>query len=266
MSMDRFDRSDSRRDVLGSALGAATDELKASLEREVRELVDAAKKRASEIEDEASRRAEAIERDARRSAKQAHQGEAERLSAMREAIERLERAMSDALPPLRAEAERLVADRPAPTDAEPPSGPELDRAISPGEPPRPAETEQPAPREPTVEQAPQPQPPAAAPAPPKPKPAAIPSATAKLRTEPAARTGPEAPPSQPPPIDAERMQMIRDRLLAMREQGASRVEAEEFLTRVGAHELLGLLTQIYSQEGPGQPAAARRGLLRRRRN
>jgi hypothetical protein len=229
--MGRFDRENLSAEGLPASLGTATEELRATVERQVREIVESAEGRAAAIEDQALERAAQLERESHDRATELFHTSVERSDRMLEAIDALEREIGAVIGLLREEAQTLAAElkagkvthtEPARFDGlaneaiEDPAGEPATRETVAGE-----ETES----EETTDQ---------------------PSGNAEVRG------------------------MIHQQVSILHETGKSREDAEAFLLRFKHGEsYLDILDEVYgevpSEAGEAKPSPSRRRRLRRRR-
>ena len=107
--MDRSDRDPNLAES-PSAVGAASDDLRATLEEKLREIVEAAAARAHEIEDRALEQALEIERDSEQRAGRRFESSSERAAEMISSIDAFERDIADALSVLRKKGEALAIE------------------------------------------------------------------------------------------------------------------------------------------------------------
>ena len=127
--MGRFDREEHRKQqaaALPSALGTATQDLRATVEEKLREIVEAAEARAHEIEDSALEQALEIEQKAEQKAGRRFETSTERAQQMVAAVDAFEREVRDALRTLRAKGEALGIE----LGAMPPRPPATDGAVA----------------------------------------------------------------------------------------------------------------------------------------
>jgi cell division septum initiation protein DivIVA len=270
----RFERQEASEDRLANTLGAATEQLRAALEREAVEIINKAREEASGIEEDALRRADEIERDARATAdearvradeataraetataqadeadaraREAQEAQSARIAALMRDVEGLEQRMLDAVRDLRS---RLLSET-AEVEAPP-----ADRDEHPAAEPAPPDVNGAGPDLAAEEHA-------------------APSAPPEPDTERAAPFSGPLPLNVATEVDAatERNpvldQMMRAQLTSFAENGTARAEAERFLSRFKLGEsYIGMLDEIYSryeqERTPGGGQGKRRRFRRR---
>jgi hypothetical protein len=245
------DPQQSPADALGASLGAATEQLRAALEREAVEVINKARAEAASIEEAAHSRAEQIEEDARSraqdadaEAEEARYAQSRRVAQLLEGVEALEERMRSMFADLRTQLSSAIEE-----NGQPPAEPVQAAAPTPwqalgngGE-----ET-------PVVEyRDPEPEPAERSKGMAFPKPIPL-----SLATEVDAATNPS------PELD----EMMRAQIVTLLETGKSRADAERFLSRFKFGEsYAGMVDEIYShRESAGRPddRGKRRRLGRRR--
>jgi hypothetical protein len=235
--MGRFDRENIEGDDLATSLAAVTDELRSSLEREIREIVETAKGRAAQIEEEAARRQGELEPVSDWKAQETLENGSDRLSRLLDGIDLLESGFRGMLGTLRTEVEGLRAELvEAPRPPEPPQ--QEDEAQTKEAPDRQSSVLS----EEGLDQS------------------AEPSHPVPLKLVTGGDDSPEG--------RLELEEMIRAHIRNMFDSGRSRAEAERFLTRFKSGEnYRAVLNEIYPQVGHSR--RGRRGIVsrvRRRRN
>jgi hypothetical protein len=260
----RFERQEVTDDRLADTLGAATEQLRAALEREAVEIINKAREQAAGIEDVARQKADQVEQDARARAEEldrqaranadeleqhavaraqeAHNAQSDRIAQLIDGVDALEDHIRTMLDDLRTEVRSVVEDvtkdRPAPE-----ASPDIDASPAAGSDAEVAQAE-PSPGDQAMAFA-QPVPS---------RPAAL-SATAEA----------EEATERNPQLDT----MMRAQLMSMRDSGRTRNEAERFLARFkSGASYIGLLDEFYPHHEefvtPAAPKAKRRLLGRRR--
>jgi hypothetical protein len=106
--VERFNREGPISTGLPGALDAATEELRATIERQTRQIVEAAEARARAIEETALRRASQRDHDSRRRARQILDGAHQRSAGILESLDGFEEQVARSLAALRSDAEALV--------------------------------------------------------------------------------------------------------------------------------------------------------------
>ena len=277
--MARFERQEASEDRLADTLGAATDQLRAALEREAVEIISKAREEASGIEEDALRRADEIEREARVTAeearvradeataraeaataqadeadaraREAREAQSARIAALMRDVEGLEERMLDAVRDLRSRLLSETADiEPQTAHVEaPPSDPDEQPAAQ-----APPPEVNGAGRDLAAEEHPGP--------------------SAEAEPEPAVPFSGPLPLSVAAEVDAatERNpvldQMMRAQLTTFAENGTARAEAERFLSRFKLGDsYIGMLDEIYfrheQERTPGGGQGKRRRFRRR---
>ena len=246
--MARFERQDAPASESAS-VATATDELRSTVEQQLRKIVEAAESRAAEIEGLALEKASRIERESERRARDAYQAAIDRAYGLLTVVESMERELQA----VRAETESLVAEletssansaqlsepetesaQPADEVVEEESDEEVEEAEDEAE----EESEDEAEEE----------------------------SEEDFEDEPnglasAVESAPDEHAGSP-----EVREMLREQLVQLRESGKPRPDAERFLTRFTQGERhLDLLDEIYSDNDEPKPSASRRRRLRRRR-
>jgi hypothetical protein len=281
--LNRFDREQTS-EGLPASLGTVTDELKSTVERQLRQIVEAAESRAAAIEDAALRKAAETEREAAVRAEDLFKTGSDRAEAMLETIDLLESEIGVVMSALRAEAQSLKSElddrRSMAATAAPDSVSDQAPAAPTAQTSAPAEPEQPS-------AAPDPAPPPSTPsADTAPQATTVTTAApiAELAQtdaplEPTASEGaqrtetqaePLAAPAQPDPATdgapaPDERETIRAQIVAMLHSGKPRAEAEAALMRLkqGSH-YIDLLDEVYSlNQSNYPPQSRRRGLFRR---
>jgi hypothetical protein len=265
----RFDREQTN-EGLPTSLGTVTDELKSSVERQLRQIVEVAESRAAAIEDAALRKAADTEREAAARAEDLFRSGSDRATAMLETIDLLESEIGVVMSALRSEAQSLKSELDA-RGALAASGPQGTANASTASEPATVERAEGAPALPPAEgqpRAPAPQTTAAPIAEATPAPAAPAAPQDEITAAPPqpeipAAVPPEAPAGDGTPALDER-EMVRAQIVAMLHSGKPRAEAEAALMRLkqGSH-YIDLLDEVYAR-GPNvikEPPRRRRGIL-----
>jgi hypothetical protein len=252
----RFERQEATADRLADSLGAATEQLRAALEREAVEIInkareqaagieDAARQHAASIEQAARQRADEVEREARARAGEARDAQSRRVAQLLEGVEALEERTRNMFADLRTQLNGAIEE-----DARPAAEPVRPTAPTPGQSGGNDGEEAPI----AEHRDPEPEPAGGdkgVAAFPKPIPLS-------LATEVDAGTNPS------PELD----EMMRAQIVTLAETGKSRADAERFLSRFKFGEsYAGMVDEIYSErERAGRPdARSKRRRLGRRR-
>jgi len=238
--MARFERQDAPASESAS-VATATDELRSTVEQQLRKIVEAAEARAAEIEGSALEKASRIERESERRARDAYQAAIDRAYGLLTVVESMERELQA----VRAETESLVAElETSSANSAQLSEPEAESA-------QPADEVVEEESDEEVEEA---------------EDEAEEESEEDFEDEPnglasAAESAPDEHAGSP-----EVREMLREQLVQLRESGKPRPDAERFLTRFTQGERhLDLLDEIYSDNDEPKPSASRRRRLRRRR-
>jgi hypothetical protein len=237
--MARFERQDAPASESAS-VATATDELRSTVEQQLRKIVEAAEARAAEIEGSALEKASRIERESERRARDAYQAAIDRAYGLLTVVESMERELQA----VRAETESLVAElETSSANSAQLSEPEAESA-------QPADEIVEEESEEEAEEADE----------------AEEESDEDFEDEPnglasVAESAPDEHAGSP-----EVREMLREQLVQLRESGKPRPDAERFLTRFTQGERhLDLLDEIYSDNDEPKPSASRRRRLRRRR-
>ena len=229
--MARFERQEASVDRLADTVGAATEQLRAALEREAVDIISKAREQAASIEDAARQKADAVVREARARADQedaraeeARVSQSKRIAGVLADVDALEQRMLATIADLRRRLSSETEEEPV-ADHEPEDGN--------GAPPAPAATNQ-------------------APAFSRPVPLSV-AAEVDAATE------------RNPVLD----DMMRAQIVNMAASGTPRAEAERFLGRFKLGEsYLDMLDEVYSEHDgtrtPGGDQSNKRRRFRRR--
>jgi hypothetical protein len=241
--MARFERQDAPASESAS-VATATDELRSTVEQQLRKIVEAAESRAAEIEGLALEKASRIERESERRARDAYQAAIDRAYGLLTVVESMERELQA----VRAETESLVAElETSSANSAQLSEPEAESA-------QPADEVVEEESDEEVEESEEEE-------------EAEEESDEDFEDEPNGLASAAEPAPDEHTGSPEVREMLREQLVQLRESGKPRPDAERFLTRFTQGERhLDLLDEIYSEgDDDTKPSASRRRRLRRRR-
>jgi hypothetical protein len=285
--MGRFDRQENEAQDAAMMLESATNELRSSIEREIRDILEVAEARAEEIERHADITAREKERLSERRAEETVERVYSRASRVLDSVELVQSALSGMLETLRAELQGVSpatageaalpvggedpldalerGDFPEPQEDEPSLVADRETRYGPpaDEQPRPA-VEAPE-RENGVGQPEEERPADESPTEDEPR-ASRPPNIEEGQNGPLTRATPITPPSLSDEDSPEFDEWFLQHLRNLRETGTSREQTEHFLKQFPFGEnYLVALDEVFGESKGENPPARRRGLLRRRR-
>jgi hypothetical protein len=106
----RFEPQEATDDRLADTLGAATEQLRAAVEREAVEIISQAREQAASIEEVARQKAHRMQRDALAREDEARHAHSDRIAELIDGVDALEHHINTMLDDLRSELSSVVAD------------------------------------------------------------------------------------------------------------------------------------------------------------